>query len=145
MKITIDPFDPESVRSAKVQLEQYKRRLQEAIDEAIRLTAEELMELAIIETRARTTDFATGGLENSWRIEHGDGYSKVYNADEAAVYWEYGTGIVGSENPAPHKPSGWTYSTTPWVVHPSDWGNDYYNGQDWIIFGGQEAHNLIPY
>lgn len=95
-------------------------------------------------------EYSTGWLEqNVFNTEIFNDTIKVFvdtNAVPYALYVEYGTGIVGSNNPHPegngnYKTEGWWYPTT--ANDPNPRKKQLENG-DWIVYTeGQKAHKFM--
>lgn len=103
-----------SIRDAIRELENYKREINFKLEEFIRRLAEE----GVVVAKQQIMAFPavdSGELLNSIEFEKGDVISDgvtyyVYTGCDYAKFVEFGTGIVGSENPHPN-PSGWEYDS----------------------------------
>lgn len=143
MRIEIDVFDKSSIREALLKVEGFRKKVSDATETAVRLTAEDLVNEAKELTYRSASPLATGQLEKSWQVEHHDGRSVVYNEDEAAVYFEYGTGLLGKKNAPANAPNGWfANSKDHWIVHWSDWGSP--TKHEFLITVGQRGAGMIP-
>lgn len=83
-------------------------------------------------------DFSNGNLIDSFRKEYDLG--RLINDCSYAAFVEYGTGIIGSRNPHPDLPPGWSYDVNEhgeagWV-YKSDTG-------EYRWTQGQEPHRFM--
>lgn len=101
--IRINPLDTRSIRQAIREVQTFKRQLDEAMTDLIRLLLESGADMARIEVSAFNA-IDTGALQAS--IGHGayDPASRtgvIYAGAYYAFFVEYGTGIVGAASPHP--------------------------------------------
>lgn len=102
MQVNIDLLDLRTVDKAIKQIEQYQKRIQtELIPEFLKRCAETVRDMAnnIISGLPYESEIISG-LQNSWKTETTDDGKVVtlINEYDKAVYIEFGTGIVGSND-----------------------------------------------
>lgn len=124
-------LNEKSFKKAENELLQYALRL-EATEKLIlqRLAeyAKHQMEVHLLESVNSET--STGELISSLSIEYGEHFARVFTENEYAKYVEFGTGIVGSNNPHPQLPNNWKYDVNShgekgWVYTAKD-GKQYW-------------------
>lgn len=101
-----------SFEKASDELLQYAIKLEYCEKLILKKLAEyalERMKYYLEETTNQET--STGELINSLSIELGENFARAFTNNEYAKYVEFGTGIIGSRNPHPSLPRGWTYDT----------------------------------
>lgn len=133
-------LSPSSIDNLTKELKNYQEELKKAkkyILEALAKYAEERIKHYISETVGQGGYPITNTLLNSIKTSPiVDDMVSIYTDLAYAKYVEFGTGIVGSNNPHPAtSEANWTYGEKGWVYHGSD-GNYYYTE-------GQEAHQFI--
>ena len=112
------------------------KRVTELIDELSNFysseeTMRELTEYASDLVKSNVSEYAKGHTDQIYTEVIGN-TGKVYTNSDVLIYNEYGTGIVGSNNPHPeadswvydtnqHGESGWWYPTTEEDTNPYKW------------------------
>lgn len=111
MKLTID-LDSKSVKAAIAALQKAKSQIPQMIDELLTKSCEILITLA-----NQNLEWVGVGSEvkemikSSWNYTVKNGIATIVNEYQKAVYVEFGTGIVGEENPhANAKSAGYDYN-----------------------------------
>lgn len=122
-------LDPKSIRAAIKEVKKLQEDLGKALHELVRVLTDQGVEIAKIEISS------LGAVDTSLLFESIEG---VYNPEthvgivmaavSYAIYVEYGTGIVGAENPHPEPEKiGWDYDIHEhgeggwWYPSPTGW------------------------
>ena len=132
--IKVNAFDPKSIEEAINELEEYKKD----VERRARLLLEKLTEAGVKIAKAKVVEYGIihdNNLTNSINgfIDGNVGYVRVN--DEYAMFFEFGTGPVGKENP--HPMDGVTYRTTPWYTQAD--GKDMAYLYDWTPYIGDDG------
>lgn len=111
-KVITMSLSQSSVRKAIKEVQRYKDEFNRKLEEFVRRLAQEGVVVAKMQIMAMPA-VDTGELLGSIDLKVGDvltnGYEYiVYTGCEYAKYVEFGTGIVGENNPHPN-PDGWQY------------------------------------
>lgn len=105
-KISINIFSRSSIADAKERLMQIADKVdggsREAVKKLTQIGYEYIMTIVPIES---------GELADSitWEYDEGTNTGKIIIGSNYALFVEYGTGIVGAQNPHPEPAPGWTY------------------------------------
>jgi hypothetical protein len=101
MKLTIN-LDTKSVQNAIKELYRARNNVPKAIDELLALSCERLAFLANENLETTTIgETLKSKIKSSWKIAVSNGIATLTNLEEKAVYVEFGTGVVGENNPHP--------------------------------------------
>lgn len=108
MKITIT-LSKDSIKEAKEQLRKYKKSLPnkqrrlmfELAKRGYRVMEEEISNFYM--------PYSTGALKRHIVVRLGDDWCTISNDSDHALYVEFGTGIVGAQNPYPNNKIGYRY------------------------------------
>lgn len=105
-KISIDVFNKRSISDAISLL----RKEQDRVEENYQKSVEELTQIGY-EYMLSIVKFDTGELANSitWEYDVSTNIGRIIVGSDYAIFVEYGTGIVGANNPHPQPAPGWTY------------------------------------
>lgn len=111
MKLTID-LDSKSVQNAIRELYRAKYNVPKALDELLYLSCERIALLANQNLEwVGIGDLVKERIKASWDISVSNGVATLTNLYEKAVYVEFGTGVVGEQNPhANARKAGYDYN-----------------------------------
>lgn len=111
MKLTID-LDSKSVQNAIRELYRAKYNVPKALDELLYLSCERIALLANQNLEwTEIGDLVKERIKASWDISAANGVATLTNLYEKAVYVEFGTGVVGEQNPhANARKAGYDYN-----------------------------------
>lgn len=132
-RIQFNPFDPSSIASAVRQVEKFREDVLKCCDETLNKLADMGVEFAQSRVVAMKA-FDTGILHDTIHAEHvsqGQRISKVIADAPYAAYVEYGTGVMGKNQPHSEAGSaGWAYDVNGhgeagWYYY--DWGYGVWN------------------
>lgn len=105
-KISINVFSRSSIENAKQQLMQKADKIdggsREAVQKLTQIGYEYLMTIVPIES---------GDLADSisWEYDEATNTGRIVIGADYAIFVEYGTGVVGANNPHPEPAPGWAY------------------------------------
>ncbi len=142
MKKTITmTLDPQSLRKAADELRRYKEQLINRANTLIEKLTEKGEEVAKLQVRALGADY-TGQLHDSIGgfFDKGSRCGFIRAGAWYAIFVEFGTGVVGSNNPHPD-PQGWAYD----VNGHGDDGWVYFNERDgkWHWTAGMPSRPFV--
>lgn len=103
-RINVNPFSSESMKEAIRQLNQYTQRILE-------VPADIVEEMCILGTNYAKVQTSSVKVDSSINYElKADGNGVIYADHPIAKYLEFGTGIIGADNPHPIAGDfGWQY------------------------------------
>lgn len=101
-------LDADSIENAINEIEIFKDDLLNALNELVRYVTEEkgvnIARMYIAQYPAVDTGFLSDSIDS----EYSNGSGRIYAGAYYAAFVEYGTGIIGANNPHP-EPIGWSY------------------------------------
>lgn len=111
MKLTID-LDSKSVQNAITELYRARNKVWKALDELLALSCERLILLANQNLEwVEIGDMVKEKIKASWSYTVLNGVATLTNEYQKAVYVEFGTGVVGEQNPHENaKEAGYDYN-----------------------------------
>lgn len=111
MKLTID-LNSKSVQNAIRELYRARNNVSKALDELLYLSCERIALLANQNLEwAEIGDLVKERIKASWDIFVANGVATLTNDYQKAVYVEFGTGVVGEQNPhANARKAGYDYN-----------------------------------
>lgn len=124
MRLNVN-LSPSNIKGIIQNVESYKRKLNEAINETIDIVLDEGLEMTKRNIMSEGA-FYNGELINSINKERDAKGGSIYTELNYAKFVEYGTGVIGQTNPHPSPPEGWTYD----VNNHGEKGWVYYNEKE---------------
>ena len=119
-------LDSKSIERAIDEVEAFRENLRDALAELARYVTEEkgpgIAKMYIAQFPAVDTGFLSDSITGEYH--NGDHTGTIYAGAYYAAFVEYGTGVIGANNPHPN-PEGWEYDTNGhgmagWVYPGSD-------------------------
>ena len=112
------------------------QNIQDSVENAKIEAVQEVLEGAKEEVISRTP-YDTGASASSTTYTIGATKATLQQSGDHVAYNEFGTGIVGSSNPHPNMPNGWTYSSKIWGFENTNPSSRWYGVH---FTAGQPAH-----
>lgn len=137
-KININVFSRSSIENAK----QLLMKKADKIDGGCREAVEKLTQIGY-EYMMTIVPIESGDLAESisWEYDKSTNTGRIRIGSDYAIFVEYGTGIVGAQNPHPQPASGWSYD----VNEHGEKGWKYFDKKQnrWRWTKGEPAHAFV--
>jgi hypothetical protein len=134
----VNAFDSESIERAINKLKSYQIGIGEALENHIKELTEKGFEYMI-----SIVKIESGELKNSisWEYDKINQKGTIKVGAEYAIFVEYGTGIVGANNPHPEMKEGWKYDVNSHGMHGWWYFDEKQNRYRWTR--GQKANAFV--